>query len=121
MTPEEIEALEKAVVDLRHERDDARHQLENMTLMRDSLQAQLQEIRERTGPIAKNHWYGYKAPKRKGAFDMLEVLWWEGSQLRENGPWNYAIRIRSCNQPLVMDQAEFDKFAPVFDAYISRE
>lgn len=127
MTPEEIEALEKAVVDLRHERDQARFALELMTSDRDQLYAQLLEIRNATGPIAKNHWYAYKIPATSttpaltGALDMLEVSRWEGVQKRKDGPWSYQIYFRGSNLFPVFPQAEFNKFAPVFDAYISRE
>ena len=88
-----------------------------------TVNAQLDEARALPNPAAKERWFGYSVTPdatipRKGAFDMLEVCGWDGSQLRQGGPWNYTISFRYSGRTVVLDQAQFDVFANRFDRYL---
>lgn len=114
MTEEEQQALVRENLDLKDE-----IRVTN-DLLRSAL-AQVEELRNSPDvrPVDKDHWYGYKGSRRMGAFSMLHVVRWEGSQLREDGPWNYVVHFIG-GAHLVFGQPEFDKFAPIFDAYLKR-
>lgn len=88
-----------------------------------STTAQLEERNALPNPPAKARWIGYSITpdatiSRKGAFDMLEVCGWEGSQLRKDGPWNYTISFRYSSRTVVLDQTQFNTFAVKFDQYL---
>jgi hypothetical protein len=70
-------------------------------------------------------WFSYKIPPtnsiaREGGFDLLDVVWCEGSS-RSGGPWTYTIYLRTfTNNVVVLDAPSFLKFSVAWAAFQAR-